>query len=178
MTVVALALAAGMPSLTAPPPWLARMVVLGVPPAYGEKSLEDEEAEEEVMVFYRGSDDEADRDGGDGAPGPEAGVGAGGAGGDSSSSSSDDPDDSGFIPFEGAAGEDAQAEQGPAVQEPQQQQQEQQQQLEGQPPEPVCQNCPAAAIVFPGVAGAELPPNANAAWTQALKDAAWLQTQM
>jgi hypothetical protein len=69
---------AGMPSSTAPPPWLTRMAVLGVPPKYAEHN-EQQEGEaaavdgEQLMVFFNGSEDEGEE--GEAADSPDAGQG-------------------------------------------------------------------------------------------------------
>jgi hypothetical protein len=159
------------------------------------------------MVFYTGSDDEAEaanadfntaaaveaiRDPGDGAA----------AGGSSSSSSSDDEDE-GFIPFKAAAAasvaeqamQQAGGSQGvheASVTVEQQQQGEQAQHLlpEGQEGvQTASQQHPPANGVSAVAAGAKQPkwvfPGVNAdvpsdsdAWTQAMQNAAWLQGRL
>lgn len=50
-----------MAGVHAPPPWLGRMVVLGVPPKYAQENADDTEvAEDDVMIWHSSSEGESD----------------------------------------------------------------------------------------------------------------------
>ncbi|KAF8072658.1 Serine/threonine-protein kinase SRPK [Scenedesmus sp. PABB004] len=181
-----LAAALGMGSALAPPPWLARMAALGVPPAWRTAAradgVEDGGGGEAVMAFVMGDSDddddecelpaapgEPDGDAGAAAPGASAAAPDGGGAEDDQAAP-----DANFLPIAPPAGQQQQ-EQEQQDQQEQQQQKEQLRAAAAEPPQgaaangvrPVAANGqaqPPAAHEFPGV-NAAIPEGADArAW--------------
>lgn len=152
---------AGMPSTVAPPPWLSRMAVLGVPPAY-QLSTDGLKGAEDHMMFVTGSEDEGDeaegQNGADRSSNSEASA---------NSQGQQDPADADFVPLDGEAAQQ---------QEGSRQQQAHKQQQEGSLQQPVASHR-RCTQQFPGI-NAPLPDGADAAAWQAELDRASYASRM
>lgn len=100
---------AGMISTLAPPPWLGRMAVLGVPPSYCKADDASQHTADERLAFMVDSEDSQQEPN---QPQEQNGVGGGSKSAPSaiSQGQQDDPADADFVPIDVAAAQHPEAE--------------------------------------------------------------------